>query len=191
MFLIIGSGILLSDELPILVGRCLAGHQPSFAELIARFRGQVFGLCYRMLGQREDAEDATQETFLRVVRNLHRWDPHRAFEPWLLTIAGNRCRTRLAKRMRNPQSISLEYPLPDQSVEVAQAKLLNEEIELALQDIRSEYRQAFLLFHKQEMCYTEIAKSLEIPLGTVKTWVHRARQELIARLRMRGVLSEQ
>ena len=97
-----------------------------------------------MLGQREDAEDATQETFLRVVRNLHRWDPTRAFEPWLLTIAGNRCRTRLAKRMRRPSTLTLDYPVEDQSVELARAKLLNEEIDLALKHVRKEYRQAFL-----------------------------------------------
>ncbi len=180
----------MSEELPILVDRCLSGHQPAFGQLIDRFRGQVFGLCYRMLGQREDAEDATQETFLRVVRNLHRWDPERAFEPWLLTIAGNRCRTRLAKRMRHPNMMSLDYPIEDQSTELAQAKLLNEEIDLALQTVRAEYREAFLMFHKREMSYAEIARSLKIPLGTVKTWVHRARRELISRLRIRGVLGE-
>jgi RNA polymerase sigma-70 factor (ECF subfamily) len=178
----------LGEDLPILVDRCLAGHQPSFGELVARFRGQVYGLCYRMLGQREDAEDATQETFVRVVRNLHRWDPNRAFEPWLLTIAGNRCRTRLAKRMRRPGTLTLDYPVEDQSIELARAKLLDEEIQLALNQVRQEYRDAFLLFHKQELCYAEIAKKLDVPLGTVKTWVHRARRELIVRLRKRGAI---
>ncbi len=179
---------MLGEELPVLVDQCLAGHQPSFGELVQRFRGQVYGLCYRMLGQREDAEDATQETFLRVVRNLHRWDSTRAFEPWLLTIAGNRCRTRLAKRMRRPSTLTLDYPVEDQSVELARAKLLNEEIDLALKQVRKEYRQAFELFHKREMCYAEIAETLGVPLGTVKTWVHRARRELIIRLKTRGVL---
>jgi RNA polymerase sigma-70 factor (ECF subfamily) len=179
----------LAVELPLLVNRCLAGHQPSFGELIQRFRGQVYGLCYRMLGQREDAEDATQETFVRVVRNLHRWDPERAFEPWLLTIAGNRCRTRLAKRMRRPGTMSLDYPIEDQSVEIGRGKLLAEEMEHVLGSVRKEYREAFLLFHKQELCYNEISETLGVPLGTVKTWVHRARRELIMKLRKRGVLS--
>ena len=71
-----------------------------------------------MLGQREDAEDATQETFVRVAKNLHRWDPERKFEPWLLTIAGNRCRTRLSKRKRRPAHFPLEVPIADNSVEI-------------------------------------------------------------------------
>jgi len=178
----------MNDELTILVGKCLNGHQPSFGELIDRFRGQVFGLCYRMLGQREDAEDATQETFVRVVRHLHKWDPTRAFEPWLMTIAGNRCRTRLAKRARRPGSVSLDYPLEDHSVEEIRAKLLKEEIDLALEQVRSNYAEAFSLFHQRQMSYQDISAKLNVPLGTVKTWVHRARQELICKLRQRGVL---
>ena len=180
----------LSKELPILVDQCLAGQQTAMSELVQRFRGQVYGLCYRMLGQREDAEDATQETFVRVVNNLHRWDPTRAFEPWLLTIAGNRCRTRLAKRKRRPNSITLEFPIEDSAADQRAAELLSEEVELALKHVRLEYRRAFLLFHRQELSYNEIAETLDVPLGTVKTWVHRARQELIVRLRQRGVLGD-
>lgn len=176
------------EELPILVDRCLAGDQPSFAELIRRFRGQVYGLCYRMLGQREDAEDATQETFVRVVNNLHRWDSTRAFEPWLLTIAGNRCRTRLAKRKRRPGVLTLDYPIEDQSMETTRGELLAEEMLHVLATVRKEYQEAFLLFHKGELCYNEISEKLGVPLGTVKTWVHRARRELIVKLKKRGVL---
>lgn len=180
----------LAEELPIIVDRCLSGHQPSFFQLIQRFRGRVYGLCYRMLGQREDAEDATQETFLRVANNLHRWDPNRAFEPWLLTIAGNRCRTRLAKRMRRPSTITLEHPVEDDSIADQKGRLLAEEVELALRSMRREYRQAFDLFHKRELEYQEIAKQLDVPLGTVKTWVHRARREIVEKLAQRGVVAQ-
>ena len=71
-------------------------------ELVDQYRSRVFGLCYRMLGQRQDAEDMTQETFIRALKSLSRWDPERDFEPWLLAIAGNRCRTALATRRRKP-----------------------------------------------------------------------------------------
>ena len=90
----------MSEDLRPLVERCLAGSQQAMLELVERYRGRVFGLCYRMLQQRQDAEDVAQETFIRVLRSLSRWDPSRAFEPWLTTIAANRCRTALATRCR-------------------------------------------------------------------------------------------
>ena len=178
----------MANELSVLVDECLAGNQIALFEFVNRFRGQVYGLCYRMLGQKEDAEDATQETMIRVVRNLHRWDQDRAFEPWLLTIAGNRCRTRLAKRTRRPGNLSLEHPVPDSRSISDDAALLREEIDLALLHMRDDYCRAFRLFHEKEMCYAEIAETLSIPLGTVKTWVHRARREIVTKLRKRGVL---
>ena len=70
------------------------------------------------------------------------------------------------------------------------AELLSEEIELALEDLRSEYRSAFTLFHRHELSYEEIGEMMEVPLGTVKTWVHRARRELVNRLSKRGVIEE-
>ena len=86
----------MSTDIRQLVSDCLADEDPSaMMRLISRFRGQVFALCYRMLGQWQDAEDVVQETFVRVARNLNRWDSSRDFEPWLLTIAANRCRTHL------------------------------------------------------------------------------------------------
>lgn len=178
------------EDLPLIVDRYLAGNQQSFSELIARFRGRVFGLCFRMLGQREEAEDATQETFIRVAKNLHQWDPERTFEPWLLTIAGNRCRTRLAKRMRRPASTTLDFPISDSSMQDRAAELLAEEVDLALSNVREDYREAFQLFHNQGLSYNEISDQLDIPLGTVKTWVHRVRRELIGQLKKRGVFDE-
>ena len=92
--------------------------------------------------------------------------------------------------MRRPGVLTLDHPVADQSVDERRAKLLSEELDHALSTVRKEYRDAFVLFHKNEMCYNEISESLNIPLGTVKTWVHRARRELIMKLRKRGVLNE-
>jgi len=179
-----------SDDFRGLVRRCVAGDQASMIALVERFQGQVFGLCYRMLGQRQDAEDAAQETFARVLKNLHRWDPLRDFEPWLLAIAGNRCRTALATRKRRPGGEVLPEHLPDRAPDERAAQHLGEEMMLALDKVRDEYRRAFLLFHEQQLSYDEIALVLAVPLGTVKTWVHRARRELVEHLRRRGVISE-
>ena len=180
----------MSEDVRELVGRCRGGDQAAMVELVDRYRGQVFGLCYRMLRHRQDAEDVTQESFVRALRGLHTWDSQRDFLPWLLAIAGNRCRTHLASRMRRPPTTSLVDHLSDDAVEITAARNLAEEIELALSNLRNEYRQAFLLFHQHELSYAQISATLDCPLGTVKTWVHRARRELVAQLRHRGVLQE-
>jgi len=158
-------------------------------ELVDRFRGHVFGLCYRMLGHRQDAEDVTQESFVRAIRSLANWDSRRDFLPWLLAIAGNRCRTALASRRRLPKPSFEVEELPDaHSLRVE--RHLGEEVSLALARLRDEYRQAFVLFHEQQLTYSEIAEALDCPVGTVKTWVHRARRELADHLRRRGVVEE-
>jgi RNA polymerase sigma-70 factor (ECF subfamily) len=180
----------LSDDVRELVDRSLRGDQSAMLELVERYRGQVFGLCYRMLRHRQDAEDVAQECFVRALRSLRRWDRQREFLPWLLAIAGNRCRTLLSARMRQPASTSLVELIGDNRADTSEAKNLAEEVELALSTLRAEYRQAFVLFHQHELSYAEISATLACPLGTVKTWVHRARQELIARLTERGVFQE-
>lgn len=179
----------MTIETQQLVQKCIAGQQPAVVELIDRYKSMVFGLCYRMMRDYGEAEDVMQETFVRVIGNLHRWDSTRRFEPWLMTIAGNRCRTHLAKRKRRVNACSLDYSVPDDSTELASAKLLEEELRLVLEKVRDEYREAFLMFHQREMSYIEIGKELNVPLGTVKTWVHRARQDVVRHLRERGVIN--
>ncbi len=159
-------------------------------DLVDRFRGQVFGLCYRMLGSREDAEDAAQETFVRVLKNLATWDANREFEPWLLAIAGNRCRTALATRRRKPPMQTIAEPITDKTPDMQAAQNLAEEVRLALLKVRDELRQAFVMFHEHQLSYAEIAESMNCPVGTVKTWVHRARREIVDQLRRRGVIQE-
>lgn len=180
------------DDVVEVVERCLAGDQAAMADVVRQYQGQVFGLCYRMLGDRQDAEDMAQETFVRVIRSLDRWDSARAFEPWLLAIAGNRCRTLLATRKRRPDTspIVADVPAREYDAEAQAHRTLAEEVSLGLADIRDEYRQAFLMFHQHEMSYGDIAASMKCPLGTVKTWIHRARRELIDHLRSRGIVEE-
>ena len=180
----------MAGNLRLLVDRGIQGDQSAMLDLVRRFQGQVYGLCYRMLGQREDAEDAAQETFVRVLKNLDRWDQQRDFEPWLLAIAGNRCRTALDRRRRRPTVQTIIESPPDARSQQRSAGDLAEEVDLALSQIRPEYRQAFVLFHEHELSYVQIADAMARPLGTVKTWIHRARMELIHLLRQREVLEE-
>lgn len=173
-----------------IVRRCLAGQQDATRELVVRFEKRVYSLCLRMLGQHQDAEDVTQETFHRAIRSLHRWDSTRDFEPWLFAIAGNRCRTALSRRSRRPNNVPLvEGEALGDNADTGHDDLL-EEIRLAMRGMREEYRRAFELFHEAELSYEEIAAALDRPLGTIKTWVHRARRELVERLKKRQVIEE-
>jgi RNA polymerase sigma-70 factor (ECF subfamily) len=173
-----------------LIDACLAGDQAAAAGIVQRFKGRVFGLCFRMVGHRQDAEDMAQEAFVRALKSLRRWDRSRPFEPWLLAIAANRCRTLLARRARRPVATSLVEQVPEHRGDVAAARQLVEELEEALAAIRADYREAFCLFHEQHLSYEEIAEVCGRPLGTVKTWIHRARRELVQHLLDRGLVEE-
>jgi RNA polymerase sigma-70 factor (ECF subfamily) len=165
------------------------GEQAAVAELVERFRSPVFGLAFRMLGHRHDAEDVSQESFVRAIRGLHRWDRTRDLLPWLLAIVGNRCRTLLAGRRRKPGSLELAEQIQD-TRPLPSDQNLAEEVSLGLAALRPEYREAFMMFHELQLSYQEIAESLDRPLGTIKTWVHRGRRELVEHLRSRGVIEE-
>jgi RNA polymerase sigma-70 factor (ECF subfamily) len=173
-----------------LVGRCLRGDAEAVRCLVARLQGDVYGLCVRLLHHRQDAEDVTQEVFLRVFRSLQGWDPSRPLKPWVMGIAVNRCRTWLTQRVRRPELVdylqdTLAAPAEDDSAE------LLTEIRSALAELRLEYRTVFVMFHEQGQPYEEIALALERPVGTIKTWLHRARLEILERLRKRGMLPEE
>jgi RNA polymerase sigma factor (sigma-70 family) len=157
--------------------------------LVDCFQAEVFGLCVRILSHRHDAEDVAQEVFLRVFRSLRRWDDTRPLKPWIMGIAVNRCRTWLAQRARRPELVDYLHdtvagPAPDDSAELVS------EIQAALHEMRTEYRSVFVLFHEHGQPYEEIAVALGRPVGTIKTWLHRARLEVLDRLRRRGMISE-
>ena len=175
-----GTGVpFVNHSIQSLVDMCIAGDEAAMRALVDRYRDRVFGLCFRMLGQWHDAEDVAQETFVRALRHLRQWDRSRDFEPWLFAIAGNRCRTFLSKQVRRPVMQPIVDDLLDQTTGLQQASHLSEELVLALSDMRAEHRQAFLLYHQQQLSYDDIAAVLGRPAGTVKTWVHRARRFLL------------
>jgi RNA polymerase sigma-70 factor (ECF subfamily) len=170
------------------VNRCLDGDQSAMTELVSQYQHRVFALCYRMLGHRQDAEDVTQQTLIRVLKSLDQWDQQRDFEPWLFAIAGNRCRTALSVRLKNQRTQAISEPIPDPTPDDQPANQLAEEIELAIATLRPEYQAAFRLFHHHELNYDDIARQMHRPVGTIKTWIHRARLQLVQYLRERGVV---
>ena len=168
-------------------GRVRIDHQ-MIAQMVDRYESLIFGFCFKMLGHRQDAEDATQETFSRFFKYIDRWDRTRPIEPWLIRIAGNRCRTLLSRRRQHGELSAGCVPSDHCETGDRAAALLREEIHWVLQKLPKAHRTAFELFHDEHLSYEQIAKRLDCPLGTVKTWVHRARGELIEQLQSRGVL---
>jgi RNA polymerase sigma-70 factor (ECF subfamily) len=173
---------------PALVEALRSGDPQAPRLLIERFQGVVFGLCFRMMGHRQDAEDVAQEAFLRALRSIAGFDVTRPLRPWLLEIAANRCRTALARRARRPPTISETIEdRADPRPGLADPDDLAGELERGLQALRPEYRMVFALFHEQNLSYEEIAEAVARPVGTVKTWLHRARAQLAEDLSRRGV----
>lgn len=170
-----------------LVRALQAGDPQAPALLVERFGGVLFGLCLRMMSHRHDAEDVLQETFLRALRGVAGFDESRPLRPWLLGIAANRCRTALARRGRRPAPLASTDDHADPRPGLVDPDDLAGELERALQGLRPEYRLVFALYHEQGLAYEEIAATVDRPIGTVKTWLHRARGELANALERRGI----
>ena len=170
------------------------GSERAYRELLDRYQRPVFSLVYRMVRDRELAEDLAQETFVKVFNHLDRFNPKYKFSSWIFKIASNLAIDTLRKR--EPVTVSLDGSRHAQTAdeveatritveskdenpeEFLEAKELGQEIERAIGLLRPEYRTAILLRHVEGRPYEEIAEIMSIPLGTVKTYIHRARGEL-------------
>jgi RNA polymerase sigma-70 factor (ECF subfamily) len=170
-----------------LVGLLQSGDPEAPRLLIERYQGPVFGLCFRMMGHRHDAEDVMQETFLRAVRAISGFDIDRPVGPWLVGIAANRCRTARSRRGRCLPLAETVDERVDHCPARADPDDLAGEIERALDLLRPEYRLVFTLFHEQNLPYEEIGQAIGRPVGTVRSRLHRARAELACHLGGRGV----
>jgi RNA polymerase sigma-70 factor (ECF subfamily) len=180
----------VATEEAALVRRCLRGDPEAIRVLVDRFQTEVFGLCVRLLSHRQDAEDVTQEVFLRIFRSLKRWDSSRPLKPWIIGITVNRCRTWISQRLRRPELVDYLHETAAAPATDDAPELLNE-IHAALRELRPEYREVFVLFHEQGEPYDVIADAVGRPVGTIKTWLHRARMEILERLRRRGMVTSE
>ncbi|NND96063.1 MAG: sigma-70 family RNA polymerase sigma factor [Pirellulaceae bacterium] len=180
----------MNETNAVLAERFRQNDPTAFAKLFGRYHSLVFNRCLRMLHHRQDAEDATQETFSRMARYLDRWDPRKPLEPWLIAIAGNRCRVQLSRRQKTESLSTTIEPTTERCSEQLSAQWLGEEVQLAVSRLPEKQRTAFILFHEELLNYAQIAVILDAPVGTVKTWVHRARMNLIDRLRQREVVHQ-
>jgi RNA polymerase sigma-70 factor (ECF subfamily) len=125
----------------------------------------VFSLLYRMVRDRALAEDLAQETFIKVLNGIKSYRPEFKFSSWIFKIANNAAIEQLGDRAESP-------------LDEVESRELGTAIERAIARLRPEYRSCILLRHVEGYSYEEIADTLELPLGTVKTYIHRARNEL-------------
>ncbi len=178
-----------------LVLKSKKGELSAFGELVEKHQSLVINFCYRMLGNREDAEDIAQETFLRAFAALHRFQPRAKFSTWLLTIARNLTLNLLRNRRKRGQSVSSTRRFDEerQTVDLLPADepgpgqaLLGKEraewVHRALQELSDTHRNIILFRDFEGMAYEDIAKIMGCRRGTVKSRLFRAREQLREKL---------
>lgn len=169
-----------------LVLRTKRGELEAYGDLVRRYQGSVFNVCYRMLGDAHDAEDLTQETFIRVHSRLDSYDCDRPFIPWARRIAVNLCLNFINQNRRYVLPLDDEFELAvskESSPERAQEEHeRNALLRQAICLLPAHYRAVIELRHFQELSYFEISKALNIPLSDVKSHLFRARKSLAQRL---------
>jgi RNA polymerase sigma-70 factor (ECF subfamily) len=181
-----------SDQFVVALAK--QGEEEAYRELIRRYERPVFSLIFRMVRNRELAEDLSQETFVKVLNAIQSYRPEFKFSSWVFKIANNAAIDHIRKRELDTLSLegSPHADTPElieatalQISERAESQLeevenreLGGAIERAIERLRPEYRACILLRHVEGRTYEEIAEILDLPLGTVKTYIHRARNEL-------------
>lgn len=182
----------LTDQEVVLLAR--SGREAAYRELVRRYERPVFALLYRMVRDRELAEDLAQETFVKALNAIDSYRPEFKFSSWIFKIANNAAIDHLRRRELDTlsldgsphaetpeamQATALQIGARQESpLDAVEAKELGGAIEAAIGRLRPEYRSCILLRHVEGRAYEEIAEILDLPLGTVKTYIHRARNEL-------------
>ncbi len=171
-----------------------AGRERAYRELVRRYERPVFSLIYRMVRDRETSEDLAQETFVKILNHIDKYSPEFKFSSWIFKIANNVAIDHLRRKTLDTVSIdgsphartaaesaasSLEFAAQQESaLDELEARELGTAIERAVAGLRPMYRACIMLRHVEGRSYEEIASTLDLPLGTVKTYIHRARHEL-------------
>jgi RNA polymerase sigma-70 factor, ECF subfamily len=180
----------------VLVRRFLDGDTSAFTTLVQRHQTRVFNLCLRILGNPDDARDASQETFVTALRKLDQFRGDAAFTTWIHRVAVNACYDELRRQRRRPmlhvvppeegvrdRAFDPGPPAPDHADDVAGTL----DAAAALAQVPEDFRVALVLADVQDLAYEEIARILDVPVGTVKSRVHRGR---VALARAMGVAGE-
>lgn len=177
------------------IKQVLKGDQNAYGEIVELYKDKVFQLCYRILGNRHEAEDIAQEAFIRAYVNIRKFNPTRKFSTWLYRIATNLCIDRIRKKkpdyyldaevpgtegLTMYSQVAIDTRMPEEEVESLE---LQEAIQSEILKLPEKYRSVIVLKYIEELPLQEISDILEIPLGTVKTRIHRGREALRKQLR--------
>jgi RNA polymerase sigma-70 factor (ECF subfamily) len=175
-----------------LVRLAARGEKQAFSRLVEQNKRAVYGLCLRLLCDTEEASDAAQEAFARAYAAMGSFDPSLPFSPWILRIARNHCLDELRRRLPARQKLELDAepdgdgpdhreiadpasPRGDEALERAE---LRNTLEATVAGLPPNYREAIQLFHVEHLSYKEMAAAMDVPIGTIMTWLHRARARL-------------
>lgn len=160
-----------------LIGRCARGDELAFAELVERYKVMVFAIAQRMLHDHAAAEDLAQEVFLRVYRNLSTFRGEAKLSTWIYQIAYRVCLEELQKPHRRQHYVSLDAGTDElPAIDPGPAGVdLSQTLDFYLGKLPPHYRMALTLYYLQDRKYEEIAAVMELPIGTVKTYLHRAK----------------
>ncbi len=178
-----------------LIANAIAGNQEAFKRLMKKYHNAIAHLIMRMVGSQGDVEDLTQEAFIKAFNSLQSFNDEFAFSTWLYKIATNNCIDYLRKRKLKTFSIDRpisrddsqqQYEIPDDT-HVPDNDILRDQqttaIQRAIDSLPEKYRLVIVMRHQEERSYEEIAQELDLPLGTVKAHIFRAREMLYKQLR--------
>jgi RNA polymerase sigma-70 factor, ECF subfamily len=169
-----------------LAQRAQRGDIDAYGELVRRYQRSVFGTCYRLLGERREAEDLAQEAFLHAYQRMHLFDSQRSFGPWMRRVATNLCLNHM--QLKFPPLVPLDeeteqLPSDGNVVETQERAALTQQVWAALCMLPAHYRAVIEMRHYQELSYAEIAEILHLPLSDVKSHLFRARKLLAEKLK--------
>lgn len=166
-----------------LVARSRTGDQRAFGALIDRYKARIYHTTLRILGNREDAEEAAQDTFVRAYRGLENFREDATFSTWIYRICVNTCLNKLASRKRFKAQDIDRTPIEELPyAESPEADFADEDLHsrvlLTMAKLPAQYRTVLVLYHIQHLAYQEIAEIMQMPMGSVKTHLFRARAML-------------
>ena len=168
-----------------LVSRCIDGDSSAFEEIVIRYKKLVYSVVYKMISDKEEVNDVSQEVFIRLYKSLHKYNPEYKMSTWIVKITSNLCLDTLRKKKQDTVTlddaigVSSDIDTPEQTlIKNQRSQLINK----AINELPEKYRILIILFHNNGMSYEEMTKVLNEPMSIIKNRLYRARLMLKEKL---------